>query len=173
METNNVGNYSSLNNSSRPKWWLWATLGIGICCCLAIAGTIGLFAYFGRTPENVVIQYDMPTVVKNGETFDLVLSITNTGSETIMINDIDLDEALGGSFLDGSVVLETEPDMERDYSVPGFKTFYYNQPVAPGETKTVTFHIQATTVGEFGGSIAVYVGDIASRIDYVGIVVQP
>jgi hypothetical protein len=172
METNPIENYSTLKNSSRPKWWLWVAIGVGICCCLSIAGTVGLLAYFGRTPEGLTVQYDMPTVVKNGQTFDLVLEVTNTGSETVMVNDIDLDEAFGGSILDGCVVLETEPDMERDYSVPGFKTFYYNQPVGPGETKVITFHLQATTVGEFGGSIGLYVGDLSSRIDYVGIVVQ-
>lgn len=172
METNPVENYSTLRNSSGPKWWLWVAISVGICCCLSIAGTIGLLAYFGQSPENVVVQYEMPTVVKNGETFDLVLRISNTGSETVTVGDIDLDEAFGGSFLDGCVVLETEPLMERDYSIEGFKTFHYNEPIGPGETRTIIFHLQATTVGEFGGSIGIYVGDKSSRIDYVGLIVQ-
>ena len=171
METP-ADNFSMQRNSSGPKWWLWIAIGIGICCCLSIAGTVGLLAYFGQTPENLSIQYEMPTVVNNGQEFDLVLEVTNTGSESVMVNDIDLDEAFGGSILDGCVVLETEPYLERDYSVPGFKTFYYNQPIGPGETKVITFHLQATTVGEFGGSIGLYVGDLSSRIDYVGIIVQ-
>jgi hypothetical protein len=172
METNSTGNYSGTRNSSGPNWWLWIAIVVGSCCCLTIAGFVGLFVYFGRTPENVSVQYEMPTVVKNGQTFDMVLKITNTGSEAVTVNDIDLDEAFGGSFLDGCIVLETEPFMERDYSIEGFKTFHYNQPIPPGESRTVTFHLQATTVGEFGGSVGVYVGNLSNRIDYVGIIVQ-
>ena len=173
MEINTVENDSTLKNSQGPKWWLWIVVGIGLCCCISIAGVVGLFAYFGRTPENLSVQYEMPTVVSNGETFDLVLELTNTGSQSITVNDIDLDEAFGGSILDGCVVLETEPDMVRDYSVEWFKTFRYNQPIGPGETNIVTFHLQAATAGEFGGSIGVYVGDLSVRIDYLGIIVQP
>jgi hypothetical protein len=172
MDTNTIDNYSTLKSSSRPKWWIWATVAIVACCCLAIAGTIGLIAYFGQEPENVSVEYDMPAVVSNGAMFDLVLRVTNSGSETITVADIDLDEAFGGSILDGSVVLETEPNMERDYSVEGLKTFFYNQPIQPGETKTIIFHLQATAVGEFGGSIGLYVGDHSKRIDYVGLIVQ-
>lgn len=173
METNMVDNSSAPKNSQRPKWWLWVVVGIGACCCISIAGFFGLFAYFGKTPENLSVQYDMPTVVSNGETFDLVLELTNTGSQSITVNDIDLDEAFGGSILDGCVVLNTEPEMERDYSVEGFKTFRYNRTIEPGKTNIVTFHLQAAAVGEFGGSIGVYVGNLSVRIEYVGIIVQP
>lgn len=173
METRPIEDYSTPRSSRGTNWWLWIAIGVGLCCCVSIAGTIGLLAYFGQSPEDVVVQYEMPTVVKNGETFDLVLRISNTGSAPVTVGDIDLDEAFGGSFLDGSVVIDTEPAMERDYSIQGFKTFHYNTAIAPGETKTITFHLQATTVGEFGGSIGIYVGNKSSRIDYVGIVVQP
>lgn len=172
MGTDNAESYSTLKNSSGSQWWVWALIAVGVCCCLAIAGTVGVLAYFGREPENISVDYDMPAVVSNGENFDLEIRITNTGSELITVNDIDLDEAFGGSILDGSVVLETEPNMERDYSLEGVKTFYYNQTLQPGETKTVIFHLQATDVGEFGGSIGIYVGDISKRLEYVGLIVQ-
>lgn len=172
MDTYTADNYSTVKSSNGSKWWIWVAVVVGVCCCLTIAGTIGLLAYFGQEPENVLLDYSMPSVVTNGETFDLVLRVTNAGTETITVGDVDLDEAFGGSILDGSVVLETEPNMERDYSVAGLKTFYYNQPIQPGETKTITFHLQATAVGEFGGSIGIYVGDHSKRIDYVGLIVQ-
>jgi hypothetical protein len=172
MEMNPIDNDSMPKSSGGPKWWVWTIIAVVVCCCLTIVGIIGVLSYFGREPENVSVEYEMPSVVKNGQTFDLILKITNSGNESITVEDIDLDEALGGSILDGSVVLETEPDMERDYSVTGLKTFYYKQPIGPGETKTVTFHLQATTVGEYGGSIGIYVGGISKRIDYIGIIVQ-
>lgn len=154
------------------KWWVWLIVAILACVCLACAGTFGFFAYFAREPEGLSVDYSMPSVVQNGENFDLVITITNSGSAPLAVSDIDLDEAFDGSILDGSLVLETDPPMERDYSLEGIKTFVYNQSIAPGETKNVTFHLQATTVGEFGGPVGIYVGDIAKRIDYIGIIIQ-
>jgi hypothetical protein len=160
------------NNPGRPQWWVWLVIAIIACCCLSLAGFIGTLVYFGREPQDLSVEYSLPSVVTKGENFDFRLSLSNTGNEPIAIADIDLDEALGGSILDGCLVLETEPYMQRDYSLEGIKTFHYGQIIQPGETRTFIFHLQAVTVGEFGGSIAVYVGNIAKRIDYIGIVVQ-
>jgi hypothetical protein len=157
-------------NSS--NWWKWLLGILAICICLGCAGTVSFFLYFAREPENLLVNYSMPSTVSKSENFDLVITLTNTGSEAFTVDDIDLDESLGGSILDGAVVLETEPYMERDYSVSGIKTFVYERPLEPGETKQVIFHLQATTAGEFGGSIGVYVSGLAKRIDYVGLIVQ-
>jgi hypothetical protein len=172
MDHYTAENYSTLKNSSGPKWWVWAAIVVGACCCISIAGFVGAIAYFGREPEGLSVQYEMPSVVQKGENFDLSIKATNSGSQSVIITSIDLDEAFGGSILDGSQVLETEPLMERDYSLEGIKTFHCSETIQPGETKTFTFHLQATTVGEYGGSIGVYVGDISKRLDYVGIIVQ-
>jgi len=160
------------NNPNRPQWWVWLIIAILACCCLAFAGLIGTIVYFSREPQDLAVEYSSPPVVKKGETFDFKLSLRNTGNEPITITDIDLDEALGGSILDGCIVLETEPFMQRDYSLEGIKTFNYGQTLQPGETKTLIFHMQAVTAGEFGGSLAVYVGNTSKRIDYIGIIVQ-
>ena len=167
-----ANNYSTLKNTSRPKWWVWGAIAVIACCCLILAGLVGIFVYFSREPENLSVDYSAPSLVKNGENFDLILTLTNAGSEPMTVAGIDLDEAFGGSILDGCIVLETEPFMERDYSLEGIKTFRYDQILQPGETKKIIFHLQATTVGEFGGSIAVYVGDISKRINYIGIIIQ-
>ena len=153
------------------KPWVWVVGVIVICLCLACATVFGVFLYFGREPEGLSLSYSIPATVHVNDEFDFVLTITNTGNETIAIDEIDLDEYFGGSILDGCVVLETDPDMERDYSLEGIKTFKYNQSIAPGETQEVTFHLQAVNAGEYGGSVGVYVGDISTRIDYVGITI--
>jgi hypothetical protein len=167
---------TQFNKDATPKsgvaWWVWLIIAIVVCVCLSCAAAVGGLFYMGRDPENITISYSMPSVVKTGENFDLELTIKNTGDQTVTVMDIDLDEALGGSILDGAMVLETEPHMERDYSISGIKTFKYNTDIGPGETQVVTFHLQATTVGEFGGSIGVYVGELAARIDYIGIIIQ-
>ena len=118
------------------------------------------------------IDYSMPSVVRKGENFDLIITLTNTGNAPFTVGDIDLDEIMGGSILDGAIVLETQPKMERDYSLSGIKTFHYSQTLQPGETRQVIFNLQATTAGEFGGSIGIYVGNLSRRINYVGIVIQ-
>jgi hypothetical protein len=168
----NYSRNSTVQPSNRPPWWVWVLGAIVVCICLGCAGTIGGLVYLGREPENFSVDYSMPPIVKKGENFDLVLTLTNSGAEPITVTDIDLDEILGDSILDGAIALETDPPLERDYSVDGIKTFQYNQTLQAGETKQVIFHLQATTVGEFGGSIGIYVGDIAKRLTYVSLIVQ-
>lgn len=170
--TNSMDTHSTLKSTSGPKWWVWTAIAVAVCCCLGLSGVIGVFVYLGREPENLSLEYSMPSVVKKGENFDLIITVANTGSEPFTVNDIDLDELMAGSILDGAIVLETEPNMERDYSVSGIKTFVYNRTLQPGETKQAIFHLQATAAGEFGGSIGVYVGDNSKRFDYVGLIVQ-
>ena len=128
-------------------------------------------ARFSGEPEGLSANYSMPSFAKKGETFELVITLSNTGTTDIEVSDIDLDEAFDNSILDGSIVLSTDPPMEKDYSLSGIKTFKYNRIISPGDTHTVIFNLQAVTPGEFGGSIGIYVGDLAKRFDYVGIVI--
>jgi hypothetical protein len=172
MNNYTVDSYLTDQPANKSSWWKWALGILAACICLGCVGTVGVVVYFAQEPENLSIDYSMPSLVSKGENFDLVIRLTNIGNQPISIDDIDLDETLGGSILDGAIVLGTEPDMERDYSVNGIKSFAYNQTVQPGETKQVTFHLQATQVGEFGGSIGIYVGNNAKRFDYVGLTVQ-
>ena len=58
-----------------------------------------------------------------------------------------------------------EPEMQKDFSIAGIKTFLYDRPLNPGETQKVTFYLRAKEIGDFGGSIGVFVGDNAVRGD--------
>lgn len=156
----------------KTKWWVWLIAIVLGCICLACAGFVAFVAYFGQEPEGLSLNYSIPPVVQKGESFDFVLTITNSGTQPVTVNDIDLDEVLGGSILDGCTVLDTEPHMERDYSLEGVKTFKFNQAINPGESREVIFHLQANQAGEFGGSVGVYVGDKSKRIDFVSIIIQ-
>lgn len=166
---------------STPKGnHLWRNVAIGcgvlvilsVCGCLVFgAGSIGLLTYFVREPEDLSVEYTLPYSVMRGEEFEFLLTLINTGDSEFAVNDIDLDEAFGDSILDGAVVLWTDPPMEKDYSISGIKTFEYNRAIPAGETRQVTFRLQAVTSGEFGGSIGIYVGALAKTIDYVGITI--
>jgi len=170
----NSSQSDAIENPTR-KYLLWGCLGVlavAICgCAIFLAGGVGLVARFGGEPEGLAADYSMPGLVENGETFELVITMENTGTTDIEVSDIDLDEAFGNSILDGAIVLSTEPPMQKDYSLSGIKTFKYNRTINPGDVHRVTFTLQAVTAGEFGGSIGIYVGDLAKRFDYVGIVI--
>ena len=154
---------------SKPKRnpWLYGSLGCclaaviaGVCLCIAFTGTaMALIAIiFGRESPDLGVQYDLPNSVAVGDEFDLTLTLTNTSDQPLEVNDIDLDSAFSASILDGITVLSTDPDMERDYTIPGIKTFHYNSTLPPHTPATVTFHLLAHTPGEFSGTVFVYTG---------------
>lgn len=133
---------------------------ISICICLILGGaSVGLLAYFAGEPEGLQVEYQLPYITRIGEEFDFVLILRNVGTAPFTVDDIDLDMALSGSILDGAIVLSSDPIMERDYSIPGIKTYFFNRTIAPGDTETVVFTLEAVAIGEFGGSVGVYVGD--------------
>ncbi len=134
-----------------------------VCACML--SSIIFFSQFAGEPENLIVEAEYPWTVQEDDTFELILNLQNKGDAAITVGDIDLDEVLGGSILDGAAVERTEPAMEKDYSLSGIKSFSYDRTIPAGESQKVTFYLRATEVGEFGGSIGVYVGDIARRID--------
>ena len=157
----------------RPILWTCGILLVlGICACAVVGlGSIGFISYFGAEPEGLTVVYDMPQRVENGAEFELVLTLSNTSGAVLHVGDIDLDEAFGGSILDGAIVLETDPRMEKDYSIPGIKTFVFDRDIPAGASQDLIFTLRATTAGEHGGSVGVYVGDRAVRIETVTITV--
>ena len=178
MENNSSTDTNRESTAKGNHVWRNVAIGCGVlvvlsvCGCLIFgAGSVGLLTYFGREPESLSVEYSLPYSVIRGEEFELTLTLSNTGDSEFTVNDIDLDEMFGGSILDGAVVLWTDPPMDRDYSMQGIKTFQYNRAIPAGETRHVTFRLQAVTSGEFGGSIGIYVGDLAKSIDYVGITI--
>ena len=168
---------AAINQESKPE--LFTGRNIAIACgvltllaiCACIVSGVGMLAYYGREPEGLTVEYSIPSSVARGEEFDFVLTITNTGSEDVFVGDIDLDEAFSESILDGAITISTDPVMEKDFSVSGIKSFQYNRNIPAGSTQRVVFRLQAVSAGEFGGSVGVYVGDIAARIQYVGITI--
>lgn len=154
------GNWLSRNKGLAIGCGVAAVISACACFCLCLL-VVAFIAYFGRQPENLLAEAEYPQVVQEGEEFELVLTMYNTGDTPIVVGDIDLDEMLSASILDGAVVLETEPPMERDFSLQGVKTFKYDRVIPPGESRQATFLLEAIKPGEYGGSIGVYSGDIA------------
>ena len=157
--------------SRRLVYAFGIALALGVCLCSACAvSSVAFVAHFGGEPEGLSLQYDLPYSVRLCDEFDLVLSLTNSSDEPLHVSHIDLDELFSDSILDGAIVISTDPPIARNYSVPGTKSFNYDSVIPPGQTAILTFHLSAQTPGEFGGSIGVYVGDIAKRV-YPGITI--
>ena len=131
---------------------------------MSAALCVASFAFFSGEPQGLIVDYELPYSVRVGEEFEFVLHLTNASGHPLQVSDIDADEVFSGSILDGAVVLSTDPPMERDYSLSGIKTFAFDTTIPPGETTTVRFLLMATTPGEFGGSVGVYVGRLATRV---------
>jgi hypothetical protein len=91
------------------------------------------FVYLGGEPENLVVEAEYPSTVQMGDSFDLILSMQNTGDSAMIIGDIYLDEPFGGSILDGAIVERTDPPMEKDYTRSGIKSFHHDQVIFQGK----------------------------------------
>lgn len=160
--------------------WKIAILGCGIglfigcCLCLVFtAASVGILALIGsKEPTDLEVEYVLPYSVNVGDEFDLIISLTNTGDQTLNITDIDLDGAFSGSILDGAIVTSTDPDMERDYSVPGVKSFHYNTAIQPHSSSDIRFLLLAQVSGEFGGRIDIYTNSFESKSIYPVITIR-
>lgn len=153
------------------KWALGCAALAAVCTGVAFVALIALAIFFGRDPEGVVVNMDYPREVVVGEPFDVVMELRNIGDEDVEIGDLDLDQVLGGSFLDGCDVVSTSPSMEMDASVPGFKSFHYNAILAAGETHTVRFTVEAREPGNWGGTVGINVGHLLleDRVNLVAV----
>lgn len=149
-------------------------LVLAVCGCVALGVMeAGVLLHVSQEPENLIVSYSMPDHVELGEEFELILTLTNTGSSEILIGDIDFDEPLGDSILDGATVIGTDPQMERNDPLPGFRSFHYGRTIPAGEQRVAAFRLRATTPGQYFGSIEVYVGDLAKNVDNMWITVAP
>jgi hypothetical protein len=154
--------------SKRPsilKIFTLAGCGVALLSCVGfVCITVGLLAYFAGNPKDIVVSHEIPAQVAEGENFDLTLKITNTRIADIYVGDIDLQSMFSPTILEGVLVLGTEPEMERDYSIQGIKTFRFNDTLEPNETQIVKFHLKAFKPGNFGGQVAVYSGLLSYEV---------
>ncbi len=162
-------------SSNKWKWVLGCAAMAAVCTGVAFVALIALAVFFGRDPEGVVVNMDYPREVVVGEPFDVVMEIRNIGDEDAEIGDLDLDQFLGGSFLDGCDVVSTDPSMEMDVSVPGFKSFHYNATLEAGDTHTVRFTVEAREPGNWGGTVGISVGHLLleDRVNLVAVAPGP
>lgn len=134
-----------------------AVIGALSLMCIGgmVVGGIWLTGKMGP-PEGIAVQVTRPDSVVSGETFDVVLTVTNSLPRARTIYDIDLWSTL----VDGvSVVSVNPPYVSSDLSM-GFWTYTMNQPLAANSAATITLTLTAGAPGVYRGDLDISVDDI-------------
>jgi hypothetical protein len=141
--------------NGRP--WLWACGGCTVLVCVVL-GVIA-FVLFSSSNESYPLEgkVSFPSFAKKGDNFDLVLTLTNPGAESVFIKHFTLQNYVGlPSLLDAVQVVSVEPSMESEPLFEKEVQFPYFQEIKPGETLTVIFHMLAEKTGTYYIDVGVY-----------------
>ena len=133
-------------------------VGVGTC-------TVGTWALFSAAegPENVRVEVKQPTRVRTGEKFDIEVRIENLASEAQPLVDIDVAE----SYLEGIVIVGSDPPYHESFRSFGMQTFEYNRDIPARSTLTVKLHAEALKPGDFAGDVDVAVGGMLTFVTVV------
>lgn len=124
-------------------------IGCGALVVLGIGGCVVMFSFLLQQPENIEVSVDAPTRVTAGETFLISARARNTGDDDRRLVDLDLAD----EYLEGILILDTEPDYRDSMHVPIDNTVSYKfeLPIPPGGVAEVMLEAQALRAGDFAG----------------------
>jgi hypothetical protein len=175
MKENSVGAESPQVIAAKKSVRIKFLIGCGALILLSICGCVlyaaGLYVNSAGDLETLTVDYSIPHSVIKGNHFELVLTLTNAGDSDITVSHIDLDEVVGTSILDGSTFISSNPPADRYFLGTEYKYFVYHFIIPPGESRQVTFVLEAVKVGEYGGPIGVFVGNKGKQIHNVTITI--
>ena len=151
----------NLDNRKNNKTLLWIGGGcliIFLCILILIVSGTGGIMWLGlQTPENIDVSINTPINIDVGDTVELIVTITNTGTSSVELNSIDISL----NYLNGFVVEETTPPFTETSQFDAwfvdetYQTFYFYQAIESGETLSIVFNAQAVLTGDFSGDIDV------------------
>lgn len=130
--------------------------GLALTCVGAlVVGGIWLSAKAGP-PEGIVTTVTMPDSVYVGDSFEIIVTVTNQLDHARTIKDIDFYEPL----LDGTRVVSVEPDYDMLDTMLRMATYTMELPLGAGESIDVTFAAEAVAAGVYNGDIDVSVDSL-------------
>lgn len=124
-------------------------IGCGVLVVLGFGGCFVVLRYLLEEPENIEVAVEAPARVAEGETFRIVARARNTGDGERRLVDLDLAD----EYLEGIMILDTEPGFRESMHVPIDNTVSYKfeLPIPPGGAAEVTLEAQALRAGDFAG----------------------
>jgi hypothetical protein len=139
------------------KSWSWKGRRRAIFVFIPILIILGVLLYEYNQPYPLNGQVSIPSTVKQGDQFDLNISLTNPTTKTIFIKHIVLHKFLDApALLNGARIVSSEPAMDVETLMATEAKYSYFREIKPGETQTVSFHMHAENVGVYTGDVAVY-----------------
>jgi len=145
---------------------IWIILGIIlvmiICCCIVV-GYFVYTSYKSLQPlENAEVDIYLPPTIEVGTDFDFAITITNTSTQSINLDSINI----GQEFVDGIQIGDSTPIFEyRDhYDLLGFpmEMFIFNEMILVGESLTIEFETRAIKTGDFTGQMFICIDDTSN-----------
>jgi hypothetical protein len=102
-------------------------------------------------PTDVRISLEGPEAVAVGESFELLVRVSNTATEAQMLDSIDF----GEEYLEGISIQSADPSFSDSFSYPGFYSYTFNRSIPAGGELIVRFRAEAQQAGEFEGPLDV------------------
>lgn len=126
-------------------------IGCGVLVILGIGGCFVVVSYLLDQPEGVEISVDAPGRAVVGEAFEIVARVRNVGDRDRELVDLDVAD----EYLEGIVVVDTEPDSSDSMHVPFDNTVSYSfgLTVPPAGEVAVTLSAEAVHAGDFAGDV--------------------
>ena len=160
MDTTNP----STSDNKTILWIAGGCLAVLVCIVAVIFLGFGGLVWLGsQTADEATVLLDVPATAQAGEPYTFRITVTNTSPKEIELYGVDLSM----NFLSGIAIASTDPaytETNQFDALGGgetYLTYYFHQPIAPGESLTVTFTGTAVTVGDFSGSV-----DVCINSDY-------
>ncbi len=132
-------------------------VGIALIGFAGMAVMVGFFYHISQDPEGVAVSVDAPLEVGVGDTFDLVVTVTNQReSDVLHMSDLDIAD----EYLAGFVVVSVDPVEKSNMHVPldNSMSYTFDEEIPRGESKSFTFHLRAQEPGVFRGDVDVTEG---------------
>lgn len=161
---------------------LLIALGVGClvllaCAAIVVVGgtltglfTIGAVDSAISPPTDVELGVIAPGSAKVGETFGILVRVTNTAADTQVLDSIDIQL----DYLEGIRIESTDPPYSDTFEVFGYQSYTLLQDIPPGRELVVQFTASAVAAGNYRGDIDICIntgGNCTTRVLHT--VVEP
>jgi hypothetical protein len=105
--------------------------------------------YFLGDKPPFIVSVDVPREVAVGDTVVLKVQVANPSDEKLELGSIDIYDTL----LNGFTVAEVRPEPAEKSHTLDFSSYYFQKPLQPGKSFTVSFTLKADKAGIWTGDV--------------------